>query len=740
MPFQVSPSVLVTERDLTNVIPAVSTSIGAAVIAATWGPVNDATLIADENALVSTFGIPIRNFASDWFNAANFLSYSGAVQVVRHSTPNMSNAFALGGVSASRVSSIQIASAGAGYSSDASVVISAPDAISPAVLGTVTVSSGGVTSVAVTSQGAGYTVAPAVTVTGTGTGASLVANVVAGRVVSISVVSAGTGYTVAPVVTIAAPVADQATASLTLDGSGSITSITMVNEGSGYAVAPTVTIASTSGPTTAASLVAILSDVKLTIENDKQYQNTFLGMDNSKWGSWAARYPGAKGNSIGVSMADAGNFDIWTKFKSLFDAKPATSEFAIAKAESIGLLNKNLLDELHVVVYNKDTGEVLEVYPFLSKMAGAKTSDGASAYYADVINTRSKWVYWMSHTTAVSATGTAWGSYGETMSLLPFKTLSGSVDVHLADGSDGDFSGSVDSNKIAAFDQFLDETMDINLVMCGDSSATVARYVIENIAEVRRDCVAFVSPNKAGKPIIGSTSVEMADIIAFRTALGVSSSFGVMDGAGYKYQYDKYWDTYRWVPLNGDIAGLCARTDYTNDPWFSPAGFNRGQVKNVVRLAFNAGNVAIRDELYKVGINPVVSFQGQGTVLYGDKTLLSRPSAFDRINVRRLFLVLEKAISTAAKYQLFELNDAFTRAQFKNMVEPFLRDVKGRRGLYDFLVVADESNNTPEVIDGNRFVGDIFLKPAKSINFIQLNFVATRTGASFSELTGASGQ
>jgi phage tail sheath protein FI len=203
--------------------------------------------------------------------------------------------------------------------------------------------------------------------------------------------------------------------------------------------------------------------------------------------------------------------------------------------------------------------------------------------------------------------------------------------------------------------------------------------------------------------------------------------------SGYKYQYDKYSDTYRYIPLNGDVAGTCVRTDATRDPWFSPAGFQRGQIKNVTKLAFNP-NKSQQDVLYKAGINPVVTFPGQGTILYGDKTLLARPSAFDRINVRRLFIVLEKAIATASKYQLFEFNDPFTRAQFKNLVEPFLRDVKGRRGITDFKVVCDESNNTGQVIDTNGFVADIYIKPARAINFIQLNFIATRSGISFEEV------
>jgi phage tail sheath protein FI len=205
--------------------------------------------------------------------------------------------------------------------------------------------------------------------------------------------------------------------------------------------------------------------------------------------------------------------------------------------------------------------------------------------------------------------------------------------------------------------------------------------------------------------------------------------------SGYKYQYDKYNDKFRWVPLNGDIAGLCVRTDDTRDPWWSPAGYNRGIIKNVVKLAWNPKK-GERDVLYKAGVNPVITQSGQGTLLFGDKTLLAKPSAFDRINVRRLFIVLEKAIATAAKYSLFEFNDEFTRAQFRNLVEPFLRDVQGRRGIYDFRVVCDTSNNTGEVIDRNEFVGDIYIKPAKSINFIQLNFVAVRTGVEFEEIVG----
>jgi phage tail sheath protein FI len=278
-----------------------------------------------------------------------------------------------------------------------------------------------------------------------------------------------------------------------------------------------------------------------------------------------------------------------------------------------------------------------------------------------------------------------------------------------------------------------DGQYDISLLPLGKVSAATASFVINSIAETRLDCVVFVSPqnNTSGDIIIGSGSTATDAMIAYRNALP-STSYAVMD-SGFKYQYDRYNDKYRWVPLNGDTAGLCARTDFTNDPWFSPGGLNRGQVKNVVKLAVNP-NKTDRDELYKAGINPVVTFPGQGTVLFGDKTLLTKPSAFDRINVRRLFIVLEKAIATAAKYQLFEFNDGFTRAQFKNLVEPFLRDVQGRRGVTEFLVKCDESNNTGEVVDRNEFVADIFIKPNRSINFITLSFVAARSSVNFNEL------
>ena len=305
----------------------------------------------------------------------------------------------------------------------------------------------------------------------------------------------------------------------------------------------------------------------------------------------------------------------------------------------------------------------------------------------------------------------------------------------LTDTLSGGFDGNPnveDGDIITGYGYFASaDNIDISLILTGPNDSTVDIYLINDIAEVRKDCVVFVSPPQAA--VVNNVGNEATDVIAFRNFLP-SSSYAFMD-SGWKYQYDKYNDLYRWTPLNGDIAGLCVNTDMVRDPWWSPAGYNRGFIKNVIKLAWNPTK-AFRDELYQNGVNPVISQPGQGTLLFGDKTMLSKPSAFDRINVRRLFIVLEKAIATAAKFTLFEFNDVFTRAQFVSMVEPFLRDVQGRRGISSYLVVCDTTNNTPDVIDSNSFVGDIYVAPARSINFIQLNFIAVRTGVDFTEIVG----
>jgi phage tail sheath protein FI len=306
--------------------------------------------------------------------------------------------------------------------------------------------------------------------------------------------------------------------------------------------------------------------------------------------------------------------------------------------------------------------------------------------------------------------------------------------VSLSNGSDLALNS---SDYTSAYGEFTNpDIIDISLVVTGDAGGasnhiTVQQYVIDSIVTSRKDCVAFISPPQAG--IVGGATPTTA-VTSWVTSLSRATTYAFAD-SGWKYQFDKYNNVYRWIPLNGDIAGLCVRTDQTRDPWFSPAGVSRGAIKNVVKLAWNPSQ-AQRDTIYSVGVNPVLSLPGQGTILYGDKTLVTQPSAFDRINVRRLFIVLEKSISLASKFALFEMNDEFTRAQFIALVEPFLRDVKGRRGVYDYRVVCDTTNNTPNVIDSNRFIGDIYIKPSRSVNFVQLNFVAVRTGVSFTEIVG----
>ena len=465
----------------------------------------------------------------------------------------------------------------------------------------------------------------------------------------------------------------------------------------------------------------------LLIKNDSIYENSYsTGQGTS--GNWAAKYAGVLGNSLKVSIVTEG-ISSWTgyTYQSSVDAAPGTSDYAISlgRATTYG-------DELHVAVIDENglfsgtAGTVLESFAFMSQGSDAKKADGTSNYYVDVINNNSQYIRWMDHPGALTNAGSAISSAA---------SIAGStsaIDSSLAGGVDG--NSPTTGNIQTGFDLLEDaETVDVNLLFAypdANGATTIANDLI-SIAAARKDCVAFVSP-----PIedtVGS-STPTVDVKAWADAL-TSSSYAAADSTAL-YVYDKYNDTYRWIGASGHIAGLCAATDRTADAWFSPAGVTRGQLFGVTKLAFNPKQ-ADRDTLYKARVNPIVSLPGQGTLLFGDKTLLSKPSAFDRINVRRLFNTLEKAISTAAKAQLFEFNDEFTRAQFKNAVEPFLREVKGRRGLTDFLVVCDTTNNTGNVIDTNKFIADIYLKPARSINFITLNFVATRTGVDFSEIAGS---
>lgn len=427
----------------------------------------------------------------------------------------------------------------------------------------------------------------------------------------------------------------------------------------------------------------------------------------------------------GNTVSSGSDLERRWEYYNFFDRAPGTSNY-VTTAGGSG-------DQLHIAIVDEDgqwTGtqnQVIERFEAVSFASDAQNEDGTTNYYKNVINQQSAYMWWVAHNASNSNAGSA--ALGTTFAggTLP-QTNS------FVTGADG--SAASAANYITGYNLFRNsEEVDVSLILGGAIGQTVATHLINNIAEVRKDCIVCLSPERSD--VVNNSTYdnkEADDTVAYRNSLP-STSYAVLD-SGWKYQYDKYNDLYRFVPVNGDTAGLMVRTDTTRDPWYSPAGFNRGQIKNVVKLAFNPRKSA-RDTLYKNGINPVVTFPGQGTVLFGDKTLLAQPSAFDRINVRRLFIVLEKAIAIAAQGQLFEFNDEFTRSQFVNIVEPFLRDVQGRRGITDFRVVCDETNNTPEVIDRNEFIGDIFIKPARSINFIQLNFVAVRTGVEFSEVVGA---
>lgn len=569
MAFQVSPGVVTREIDLTNVVPAVSTSIGATVIAGTWGPAEEIVTITNEKELADVFGVPVNETAPYFFNAAAFLKYGNNLKVVRAIANGAKNS---------------------------------------------TVAGGG-----------------------------------------------------------------------------------------------------------------------LLIKNSDHYYDSYSSGEATQ-GEFAAKCPGTLGDLIRVSyVTSATGFAGWdaalvdAAVSDAFSDAPGTSAYA----ESKGGVN----DEMHLVVLDTTgyitgtKGAILEKFSGLSQASDAKNFDGSTNYYKEVINSQSKWIWVLDHPTALTQAGKQASETFVAPSTIYDEVLSGGVDSLNLDAGDID----------TGFQVFADaETVDINLLIGAPTLGTGTDYLdgvtqannLIAIAEDRRDVVAFISP-----PMVATVgnSTQKTNVLTFADQL-TSSSYAFMDSTAVKV-YDKYNDVYRWIPLAGHMAGLCAKTDDVADPWFSPGGFNRGQILGITKIAFNPKK-AERDDLYKKRVNPIVSFPGEGTILYGDKTLQAKPSAFDRINVRRLFIILEKAIATAAKYQLFELNDEFTRAMFRNMTEPFLREIKGRRGVTDFKVVCDETNNTGEVIDSNQFVADIYIKPARSINFITLNFIATRTGVDFSEIGG----
>lgn len=695
MPFQVSPGVNVSEIDLTTIVPAVSTTEGAIAGVFRWGPIGKAILVDSEDKLAARFGKPDSTNPETFFTAANFLAYGNKLYVSR--AANTTDTTGVTGVLTAVANTGPYANTILIKNSDDYDLLSNPD-----------------TDVLYAAKYPGAL----------------------GNSLKVSVCDSVNAYGSNLNMFLS-------NSSLVLDSTKISNAGILFTVGSNQA---TIFIGNTAGFWgNADSSAAVQGALDIVISNTfivgsiLQAGNATIGTQGLRITSIAnAAY--AAGNTTAVFNLDA-NYTLSTNYYSNTVARNWEYYNAVDKAPGTSVYtkkfgNSSAVDEVHVVVADEDgkftgvPGTILETFRGLSRATDAKTEDGATLYYKEVLNQNSNYIWWINHRS---------GAIGNTAVNIVNSTNSKPVTLSFVTGSDGATEANAAIGDLTrGYDLFKSaEDIDVSLILQGKSrgasnTAQLANYLINNIAESRKDCVVFISPDK--DDVVNNVGkTEVTDVVGFRNAL-TSTSYAVMD-SGYKYQYDKYNDVYRYIPLNGDIAGLAVRTDNVRDPWYSPAGFNRGQIKNIIKLAYNPGK-ADRDILYKSDVNPVCIFPGQGTVLFGDKTVLGKPSAFDRINVRRLFIVLEKAIATAAKFTLFEFNDDFTRAQFRNLVEPFLRDVQGRRGIYDFKVVCDETNNTGEVIDRNEFIGDIYVKPARSINFIQLNFVAVRTGVEFSEVVG----
>ena len=670
MGFQVSPGVQVKEVDLTNIVPAVSTTIGAVCGPFEKGPVSEITSISSEKQLVEVFGKPNANNFEYFFTAANFLQYSNSLRVVRTESA-LKNA----------------SSGGSGILIRNTLHYQESFADGQGTHGTWSARTAGIHA----------------------------------NGIKIDICD---------------------------KNNFSEMSNKQVNDASASAAEATITMdAFDAADFAVGEVIEFYSDAGGTVfatgHEAQKYEIT--AVDTSAETITIRQLDDPAGSGLIADLADDSYVKRYWRFSDLFDTAPGTSEFASARGVGD--------DEIHIVVYDssgRQTGfdndvagerlnSVLETFAFVSKHPEATTPQGNSNYYPDVIYRDSKFVYWGDHPTAAIDASGDWGQpLSSDLSVQGskfFNKLSTGVEnvdrSTLANGTD-DYAVT-DGEQLTSYARFDDgEAVDVNLIMAAKASSTLATNLV-TIVEKRKDALVFISPERSDVVGVADSNTQTTNVKNFFDLLP-STSFAVFD-SGYKYQYDRFNDVYRYVPLNGDIAGVTAFTESVADAFFSPAGFTRGQIRGAVKLAYEP-NKDQRDTLYKARINPVNSFPGQGTVLFGDKTALAKPSAFDRINVRRLFIILEKAIATAAKFQLFEFNDEFTRAQFKNLVEPFLREIQGRRGITDFKVVADESNNTGEVIDRNEFVADIFVKPTRSINFITLNFVAVRTGVAFTEIGG----
>lgn len=745
--FSLSPSVQVTETDLTGIVPAVAVSTGATACELAWGPTSRVVQISTELDLLKQFGKCTDNTYLGWMTAANFLSYTTNLLIIRTETAAQRNACVLGtapkiqndttyqtnnvnggnlvGQWAARYSgtlgnSVKISMCDASTFSKTltgTVSTSATAAIvAPLVAPVVTAATGG-NLVA----GTYFYVITAITATGetlkSNEQSIVTTGAVSANTVTWSAVTGATGYkiyrgTASGVEGVFYPVGAVVTFT-DIGGASTAGTPPLLNTTGSNTIIGTGTLF-TSETTIGDYIEVVVAGSRIDKKVVSIVSNTTLIVDSA--------YTAVLANVSAIKR--------W-EFYTYVNAAPVVSNIAL----SLGATG----DGMHIAVVDVDgvisgtPGSILELFTDVSKAVNATNPGGISNYYKNVINKTSKWVYWMDHPSGAQVTGAGLAFGAPVVQNGVYQNLALSTTFTLIGGADG--FGATDGEAQLAFSIFSDDqSYDINLLFTGKVSPTVAAFVISNISEVRKDCVTFISPVNAvdNSVIIGSTSTQIDQLVAYRNALNISSTYAVLD-SGYKYQYDKYNDVYRYVPLNGDIAGLCARTDFTNDPWFSPAGLNRGQIKNVTRLATNP-NKAQRDTLFVNAINPVVTFLNNGTVLFADKTMTARPSDFDSIGVRRMFIIIEKAIATSAKYVLFEQNDDLTRRLFVGMITPYLRDVQGRRGILDFLVDVGPTVNTPEVIQSKSFAANILVKPISGIRTIQLNFIAARNSVSFTEL------
>lgn len=696
MATQVSPGVRITEIDKSLALGQVALTEGAIAGGFNWGPVEQVRTVSSEEDLVKQFGKPDANTADHFFTAANFLGYSNSLRVVRTVNPNT----ALAATSSANGTILDATSTFTVNTTSSTMVAATGNTLNlfaglELQLSNSTASVNVIVSSVTSATNAVLTATPSTAVT-------------SGNAFAFGVYVKNEDHYNATFADGSASVGNWA--AKYPGAKGNTLKVEVCSSANAYSHTPTQTLTIASGVTVtfSANVATVMQAGDIITANGESRQLIALAANGTE---------GTVNAAFSTALSTQAFSRKW-KYAGLFTGAPGTSTYVSDRGGS--------LDEMHIVVIDEDglfTGAantVLERYSNVSKASDAKTETGSTNYYKEVINRESPYIWWFDHQSG----GTNWGSAA---SGLTFGTPLVISSTSLHGGTDGGTLTNADLFR--GYDLLADELVEASLILGGSANTTVASYVINNVVLPKKYSIGFFSPNKAD--VVNNAGDEVDDIIAYRDALP-STSFAVLD-SGWKKQYDKYNDVYRFVPLNGDVAGCCVRADQVAEPWFSPAGFARGQIKNVVSLPFNPTN-AQRDDLYRRGINPVVTFPGQGTVLYGDKTLLSKPSAFDRINVRRLFIALEKTVENSAKQQLFEQNDAFTRSAFVNLVEPYLRSVRGRRGITDYFVVCDETNNPADAIGRNEFRADIFVKPVSSINFISLNFVLVRGDVSFSEV------